>query len=135
MSSIHGYAQLIRQSKHLSHLSLDLNDAQDSTFANTLQDSADSNGMLVKTLFRHIAPFATSKPLLLHDLQLSGICLSWSDRTFSRVIDMCKLRAFCIWECEGASVLLRNLARTIQKDGCALKIPSSRVQARSQRKL
>ncbi|KAK5122735.1 hypothetical protein LTR85_003650 [Meristemomyces frigidus] len=121
MSSIRGYAQVIREARSLEDLSLNLSGTQDFAFADTLQDSAQFNGALANTLFGHIAPFGAKEPLVLQRVRISGVCLSWSDRTFARVIDFCKLTVFAVINCEGAAVLLNQLAGRFARDGCALK--------------
>lgn len=122
LSSLRGHAQIVKRTTSLRSLSLWLDTEADTTFTAALQDTAYGDGALTATFFGQIGSSGPGKLLTLQQLSLSGVCLSWSDRTFARVIDLRKLRALHLWDCDGVAVFLGAFAEVLRNGGCALSV-------------
>ena len=113
--------RLIEQSKNLTGLQItvgDIDGVDDDD--DILDDKENSDGLLIKSLFGHVAPYGTSAPLLLEVLLLSQVELNYAPRTFMRVIKFTNLHTLVLQSCSGSHALLKALKLLFETDGTSL---------------
>ena len=115
------YGRLIEQSKNLTGLQITIGDIPGvNEDADILNDKENSDGLLVKSLFGHVAPYGTSAPLPLELLLFSQIELSYAPRTFMKVLQFTKLHTLVLNCCDGSQALLKALKLLFETDGTSL---------------
>lgn len=107
-----GYHELIKRAGKLSDLSLRTYLTKNKDFNKLYQEKAQADGLLLKTLFGHIAPFGQLPALRLDRLDLWKTHLQHATPKLTTVVDFKMLRILNLWECSGADTLLCTLMAT-----------------------
>ena len=69
-------------------------------------------GLITSTIFSHLLPFESCKPMALRDLTLQKINLRYASDTYCRFIDFHSVKALRIFGCPGADSLFAELSKS-----------------------
>lgn len=88
-------------------------DEQDSSItARELNDSATDPGLLTRTMFDHMYPFAECIPLALKEITLQKLHLRYAAETYCKLIDFQSVKSIRIFGCSGADALFAELSKS-----------------------
>jgi len=86
-----------------------------------LEDKANEEGPLLKTLFKHKLDQRAQPKIVLTRLVLDKIDIHYPERALLRTIDVCQLEHLVVSRCMFSDSLLASLTSTFTKDSCALR--------------
>ncbi|KAK4505139.1 hypothetical protein PRZ48_003102 [Zasmidium cellare] len=112
--------QLIIESAKLNDLAIACFETQRGV-SEDLDDQPDSDGLISRTLFKHIRNTDPPKRIALANLQLAEVGLGWSDRTFSCYFEWSALKGLDLVRCPEAGVLITAVTKHLQAHGAQLK--------------
>ena len=120
-SDLEGCQKVIEGAATLKKLEMSICECLDKSLTPQLQDHASYDGIIVKLLFAHIAPYGSQRPLALSQLELFDTTLSYASRTWLRVIDFTKLVCLSLRGCTSVEMVLLPLAAHFKSSKPALK--------------
>lgn len=77
-----------------------------------LYDSATSPGLITRTMFSHMQPFAKCKPLALKEVTLQKLKLRYAAETYCHLIDFSTVKSIRVFGCAGADALFAQLSKS-----------------------
>ncbi|KAK5122758.1 hypothetical protein LTR85_003673 [Meristemomyces frigidus] len=122
LEDIQGYHQFIKHAGKVKEMGLWTHKTESNKgLERQLRATAQSDGVLLSTLFSHIAPFGSGSALQCSRLDLSRSRLLYETRFLSSIFNFCALRRLTLISCSGAGVLLRALTSSFSGGSSALK--------------
>lgn len=77
-----------------------------------LNDGSTGPGLITRTIFGHMQPFAKCTPLALKEITLQKIALRYAADTYCKIVDFRGVKGLKLFTCSGADALLAELSKS-----------------------
>lgn len=103
--------KILQAQPNLTEMQLSSDRALAEGITDDLQDSSTRPGLISRTIFSHLMPFETCKPMVLKKLSIDNIDLRYAADTYIKFIKFSALESLVIGACTGADALFAQLSK------------------------
>ncbi|KAL2045738.1 hypothetical protein N7G274_002169 [Stereocaulon virgatum] len=103
--------KILQSQPNITEMQLSSDRALAEGITDGLQDSSTRPGLISRTIFSHLMPFETCKPLVLKKLSIDNIDLRYAADTYMKFIKFSALESLVIGACTGADALFAQLSK------------------------
>jgi len=77
-----------------------------------LHDTSIELGLITRTMFSHMIPFAKCTPIVLKEITLQKLRLRYAADTYCKIIDFRSVKSIRVFSCAGADALFAELSKS-----------------------